>query len=234
MPSNEHKLRWLRRANIPDRVRGWNKAKVLAEGNDWPTEIETWIDTFLAGENVRYPGGLGTTGVGLLFAGKPGLGKTTYAIATLHELIKRMPTDDDQARQILGAKPDVYGPHLRFAYYTTWPEFLTLKKSTFSDEDDERVRKHQFIEGLHGRSSQDEDNVRLLIIDDLGKEYGSTYDSASFDEILRSRYDKALPTIVTTNVRIEDWGGMYGEAMGSFVHEAFEQVSLSKQDLRMK
>ena len=36
----------------------------------------------------------------------------------------------------------------------------------------------------------------------LGKEYGSKYDDSSFDEILRLRYDKSLPTIVTTNVAL--------------------------------
>lgn len=234
MPSSEHKLRWLTRANVPLRVRGWDRAKIEAEGNEWPAELSSWVDTLLAGENIRFPGGLGTTGVGLLFAGGPGLGKTTYAIATLHEIVKKLPNDDEEARKVLGAKSDVYGPHLRLGYYTTWPEFLTLKKSAFNDNDEERARKHQFIEGLHGRAREDEDNVRILIVDDLGKEYGSSYDNSSFDELLRSRYDKALPTIVTTNVAVNKWSAMYGEAMGSFAHEAFEHVELSTKDLRLK
>jgi DNA replication protein DnaC len=75
-------------------------------------------------------------------------------------------------------------------------------------------------------------NVRVLVLDDLGKEYGSKYDDYSFDDILRSRYDKGLPTIVTTNKSREAWGTAYSEAMGSFAHEAFVRVKLVGEDLR--
>ena len=70
------------------------------------------------------------------------------------------------------------------------------------------------------------------MIDDLGKEYGSKYDDTSFDEILRLRYDKALPTIVTTNVRLENWEAEYREAMASFAQEAFIRVPIVGADLR--
>jgi DNA replication protein DnaC len=76
-------------------------------------------------------------------------------------------------------------------------------------------------------------NVRVLVLDDLGKEYkGSGFNDASFDEILRSRYDRALPTIVTTNVMRDDWKHQYGEAMGSFAFEAFRRVEIIGEDRR--
>ena len=89
------------------------------------------------------------------------------------------------------------------------------------------------LDGLHGRSKFDWLNVRILIIDDLGKEYGSKYDDTSFDEILRIRYDKGLPTIVTTNVLLEQWMDKYGEAMGSFANEAFIKVNMIGDDKRL-
>ena len=88
------------------------------------------------------------------------------------------------------------------------------------------------MEGFHGRSKMDHLNVRVLVLDDLGKEYGSDYTVTGFDEILRSRYDKALPTIITTNTPREQWARKYGDAMESFSHEAFRRVKLGKKDLR--
>jgi len=89
------------------------------------------------------------------------------------------------------------------------------------------------MDGLHGRAKEDWLNVRVLVLDDLGKEYGSKYTDSTFDEILRSRYDKGLPTIITTNVRLEDWEEKYSLAMESFANEAFIRVSLNGDDLRM-
>jgi DNA replication protein DnaC len=117
-------------------------------------------------------------------------------------------------------------------YYMTYPEFLSKKKSTFDADHDEKREMMDDIEGLHGRSVYDWLNARVLVIDDLGKEYGSKYDDSSFDEILRARYDKSLPTIVTTNVKLENWEVKYSEAMASFAHEAFVRVPIVGSDQR--
>ena len=49
----------------------------------------------------------------------------------------------------------------------------------------------------------------------------------TFDALLRSRFNAGLPTIVTTNVAFENWGGVYGEPMGSFAHEAFIPLTVT-------
>ena len=97
---------------------------------------------------------------------------------------------------------------------------------------DQRRQMQTEMDGFHGRAKEDWMNVRVLIIDDLGKEYASAYNNAAFDELLRSRYDKALPTIITTNVARENWGKQYGDAMGSFAWEAFERVETPDVDCR--
>ena len=167
-----------------------------------------------------------------MFDGGPGIGKTTHAVVAAMEFIRRLPEDDVEAAKILGLTASDYGLSARPIYYMTYPEFLSRKKSTFdADHDDKRNMVYE-LDGFHGRSKFDWLNVRILVIDDLGKEYGSKYDDSSFDEILRLRYDKALPTIVTTNVRLEDWESEYKEAMASFAHEAFIRVPIIGSDLR--
>lgn len=227
------KRHWLiNNSNIPMRFLGWEPNDIIADKGVFPEEIVTWLQDALTGQVIKRLGGLGTTGVGLLFDGGPGLGKTTHAVTTIMEFIRHLPDDEELAKKVLSVKPDDYGRSLRPVYYLTFPEFLNKKKALFDSSLDEKRDLYEEIEGLHGRSKYDNLNVRILVLDDLGKEYASAYNDASFDEILRSRYDKGLPTIVTTNVARENWAKQYKEAMGSFAYEAFHRVQITGKDLR--
>jgi len=227
------KKHWLlRTSNIPRRFLGLEQQDIIDRAGEFPSEVATWIDDAINGQVIKQIGNIGINGVGLLFDGGPGIGKTTHAVVAAMEFIRRLPEDDVEAAKILGLTASDYGLSARPIYYMTYPEFLSRKKSTFdADHDDKRNMVYE-LDGFHGRSKFDWLNVRILVIDDLGKEYGSKYDDSSFDEILRLRYDKALPTIVTTNVRLEDWESEYKEAMASFAHEAFIRVPIIGSDLR--
>jgi DNA replication protein DnaC len=227
LPSlNKHWI--LRNSNIPSRFVGYEPSDMDA---DFPQVVDEWISDMLDGSVIKQVGGLGLTGVGLLFDGGPGLGKTTHAVVAAMEFIRRL--EPEKAKAILRYTNDsAFGLLSRPIYYLTYPEFLSRKKSMFDADPEEKREMNREIEGFHGRAKEDWLNVRLLILDDLGKEYGSKYDDASFDEILRSRYDRALPTIVTTNVALDNWGSQYGVPMESFANEAFHRVRLGKQDLR--
>jgi DNA replication protein DnaC len=227
------KRHWLlRTSNIPRRFLGLEPQDVIDRSGYFPTEVSTWIDDSVNGHVIKQIGNIGVNGVGLLFDGGPGIGKTTHAVIAAMEFVRNLPDDDLLAAKILGMKDSDYGLTCRPIYYMTYPEFLSKKKSTFdADHDDKRNMVYE-LDGFHGRSKFDWLNVRILVIDDLGKEYGSKYDDTSFDEVLRLRYDKALPTIVTTNVRLENWEAEYKEAMASFAHEAFVRVPIIGSDLR--
>lgn len=229
-PNKRHWL--LRGSNIPTRFLGLEPKDIIENVGSFPEEIESWLGHALTGDVIKQVGGLGRTGVGLLFDGGPGLGKTTHAVTTAMEFVRRLPEDDEKARHILQMKSEDYGMKCRPIYYMTFPEFLSRKKAMFDAEPEVKKLMQLEMEGFHGRAKEDHLNVRVLVLDDLGKEYGSDYDNTSFDEVLRSRYDKALPTIITTNVARDNWGKQYGEAMGSFAHEAFKRVRIIGEDLR--
>ena len=225
------KKHWiLRNSNIPRRFMGLEPSDMITK---FPQPVEDWLEDLGSGSVIKQIGGLGLTGVGLLFDGGPGLGKTTHAVVAAMEFIRRLPDEQEAARNVLQYSNQAdYGMLSRPVYYLTYPEYMSRKKATFDAEPEEKREMTRLIEGLHGRAKEDWLNVRLLILDDLGKEYGSKYDDSSFDEILRSRYDRALPTIVTTNEMLENWGAKYSNAMESFANEAFHRVRLTNKDLR--
>lgn len=230
-PEKRHWL--LRSSNIPRRFLGLEPADIVAKTGTFPKQIDRWLDKAMDGQIIKRLGGIGTTGVGLLFDGGPGLGKTTHAVVSAMEFVRRLPEDSDEARKVLSILPEDYGMQSRPIYYMTYPEFLSRKKAMIDADPETKRELYREMEGFHGRAKEDFLNVRLLILDDLGKEYkGAGFNDASFDEILRSRYDKALPTIITTNVARESWEAQYGEAMGSFAYEAFTRVRIIGEDLR--
>lgn len=227
------KRHWIaRNSNIPRRFWGFGREDIVEDTGSYPTKISKWLGEVYEGINILAVGGIGHTGVGLLFDGTPGLGKTTQAVVVATEFVRNLPEEPAAAQKILHVAPADYGMQLRPIYFLTFVELMSRKKALFDASSDERQYLHQEIEGFHGRAKEDYLNVRVLILDDLSKAYGSNFDISSFDELIRSRYDKGLPTIVTTNKPQEEWKGQYTEAMGSFSHEAFRRVELSGGDLR--
>lgn len=226
------KRHWLlKNSNIPRRFLGLDTQDIVDRAGSIPEEVTTWIEDCVNGSVIKQIGNIGINGVGLLFDGGPGIGKTTHAVVSAMEFLRQLPDDDAEAAKVLGMNSSDFGLNARPIYYMTYPEFLSRKKATFDADLEDKREMNYIVDGFHGRSKFDWLNVRVLVIDDLGKEYGSKYDDSSFDEILRLRYDKALPTIVTTNVRLEDWEAQYKEAMASFANEAFVRVPIVGADL---
>lgn len=227
------KRHWLTRtSNIPRRFFGLEPQDISDRAGYFPEEVATWIDDAANGHVIKQIGNIGINGVGLLFDGGPGIGKTTHAVVAAMEFLRRLPDEDSEACKVLSINQKDYGLTFKPIYYMTYPEFLSRKKATFDAMPEDKREAVYELDGYHGRSKFDWLNVRVLVIDDLGKEYGSEYNDSSFDEILRLRYDKALPTIVTTNVRLENWEAVYKEAMASFANEAFIRVPIIGSDLR--
>ena len=170
-----------------------------------------WAESLSRGNIIQADGGV-ACGVGLLFVGKPGQGKTTLAAVLAQHLVRTVPADI--WNPINGNRAS------RPVYFSSYPEILRTAGRSMEDRDSE---EGVLLRSMFGESRDPVHDVKVLFIDDLGKEHKTQSGWAEnlFDHLLRRRYDLGLPTVITTNVPLSEWSSVYGGAMASFAHEAF-------------
>ena len=216
---------WIKAARIPEARIGWEMADCKDISTADISKIQKWIAAVRKGVVIRATGQM-SCGKGLMFWGTPGQGKTTLSLALIQELMRTFSLEEFDVKEgnVL----------IRPCYFSTFNDILELK-SLLMDKlanDDQEV----IYEGILGQCPNDAFNIRVLIIDDIGKEHAGLtgWQKNQLHHILRTRFNNGLPTIVTTNVERKDWAGLYGDATESFANEAFTYIPITsiKGDLR--
>ena len=223
---DEQKIRrkaWIKVANIPDHRLGWQLQDCTDVSYDVINILKSWLSAVADGAVIRAPGNK-LCGKGILLYGKPGHGKTTMALSVIQEAMLTLSLDNFKVKDghVL----------VRPCYYIKYNTLLALKGSIIGNEasDSDEV----LYSGILGECKDDAYNVRILILDDMGEEHASMsgWQKNLFHEILRTRFDNGLPTIVTTNIPRESWIKYYGDATESFSYEAFVYLPVDETDLR--
>jgi DNA replication protein DnaC len=215
---------WLKVAGIPKARLGWTLADCKDVSSERMSDIKRWLgyvqdnDIILATGNKR-------CGKGLLLWGEPGHGKTTLALSIIQEIITTFPIES--------FKVEPGHSLIRPCYFATFNDIIDLKGSLIGGSAKED--KDILYQGMLGECEDDAYNIRILIVDDLGKEHSSLsgWQSSLFHHLLRTRFNNGLPTIVTTNIKLENWASEYGDATESFANEAFYYMPIAMtEDLR--
>jgi DNA replication protein DnaC len=223
----EIKLRrrsWIENAEIPASLLGLLLGDCREVEANALEVTQFWISVLRAKKIIR-AAGENSCGKGLLFQGVPGLGKTTLALALIQELILTLTMEEFAVTpgKVL----------VRPCYFITFNDIIELKTVLMNEPNEWKDRLYQ---GILGESKDDAYNIRVLVIDDIGKERSSlsSWQKNLLHHVLRTRFNHGLPTIATTNIARQDWVELYGESLGSFVHEAFVYVALepANGDLR--
>jgi DNA replication protein DnaC len=216
---------WIKIANVPRARVGWELTDCKEVTQKDLTLISKWIDKVRSGDVIRADGQL-TCGKGLLLVGEPGHGKTTLALAIIQEMMRTFSFESFKVEDNMALVKPCY-----FATFNSIVELAGIMKSADKTDEQERL----FL-GMAGESLDDAYNIRVLVVDDIGKEHmsASGWQKTLVHDILRSRFNNGLPTIVTTNLPVKSWSAAYGEATGSFIHEAFVTIELEsiRGDLR--
>lgn len=129
-------------------------------------------------------------GTGLLFMGPIGSGKTRLLLSLMNELESRYPNSEMMFGNIA--------------------DLIHRVKRTFSREGYDASDRD-----IIGRMTE----VRLLCIDDLGKEHSTDWTHALTYEIINKRYNDMMRTIFTTNLSRKDLMERYDGAIVSRIME---------------
>lgn len=216
---------WVKVAGIPNARLGY----LLSDCSDLIQEdldiVKDWLKLVRA-DGVIKATGKPLCGNGLLIYGRPGIGKTTLSLAVIQELLTKFPLEcfaPSEGKILL--KP---------CYFLTFNDVLNAKGKTMADD----VAEEDTLlwEGMLGECKDDSYNIRVLVIDDVGKEHSSLsgWQKNILHHVLRTRFNNGLPTIVTTNIARDNWDGLYGDATASFAKEAFTYIPIdpTRGDLR--
>ena len=140
----------------------------------------------------------------LLFYGDVGVGKTFLTNCIANELLK-------QGHSVI--------------YFTAFQLFDTLAKYAF--------RQQEVSEDI-SRVHEDIFDCDLLIVDDLGTEMTNSFVLSQLFLIINERDNRKKPTIISTNLSIEDISERYSERTFSRIYGKYRMIKPSIKDLRIK
>lgn len=87
-------------------------------------------------------------------------------------------------------------------------------------------------DGLHS-VSQDLYDCDLLVIDDLGTEYTNAYVVTQLFSCLNERHLRRKPTLISTNLSLEDLRNKYSERIFSRITSNYDMYKVTGPDIRM-
>jgi DNA replication protein DnaC len=193
--------------------------------DDWQTRdreceealrlVETWDPT------AKHPG--------LLLMGKPNRGKTMLAAATLNEFQRDMKFRTVSGRDVPDGALTVLKQERFPVYFIQLAELIALHIRSFKMHDmvmkgmqdaEAYLALDQLLQDL-------ENKVEVLVVDDVGKEHRtqSGFAEDAFDLLVRTRHNKGLRTIYTTNLPLYRWGDQYSESMRSLIERSSRVVT---------
>lgn len=212
---------WIRSAGLPKHLIGWELKDCVAVPDVILEAVNLWFGQVQNGSVINAIGSR-DCGRGLAFFGSPGQGKTTLSAAVIQEALRTFSLDVFSLNDV------------RPCYFITYASLLDLKGEMMGESVEES--RETLFEGIMGQSKDEHRNVKVLVLDDVGREHGgkSDWNKNMLHHVLRSRFNAGLPTIVTSNIPLKQWPDFYGEATGSFAYEAFNCIDLqsTKGDLR--
>lgn len=131
------------------------------------------------------------SGTCLIMCGRPGTGKTHLASALAISLINR---------SIPQKKTIVYEGI--YVTYTTSFRMMARIKATYNKHEAKETES-KVIEDLTSRD--------LLIIDEVGVQFGSEAEKVLFYQVINGRYDNVLPTVLISNLTAKELENFIGE-----------------------
>lgn len=156
----------------------------------------------------------------IFFFGPAGCGKTHRAIQALHAHLTRTgrpkPSEWRPWHHAPRPKPG--------AQFIDWPLWLDWKKRFFDEEDPDAEDPNEFAVK----------NRNLVVLDDIGSERPTDFAIDQFNVCISARYNELLPTIITSNLSLDDVARVYGNRIASRIREVSLVADQSGKDWRIR
>lgn len=110
----------------------------------------------------------------------------------------------------------------RHAIFLTGGRYLDSLKDAFGDPDKTRRIRHE------ARSAD------LLVLDDIGAEMNGDWARSEFFSLLNDRYEQMRPTILTTNLSMDELTARLGKRTVSRIAEMTDGIRLHSADRRLQ
>ena len=161
----------------------------------------------------------------LLLWGKPGLGKTFMAVASINERQRRWEFRTKSGDMLPPESLRILRQSKCPVYFVQLAELIDMHKRSFDLKD----RDEEAWAELCGLLDDLSNKAKWLVIDDVGKEYAtqSGFSVDTFDLLVRTRHNNGLNTIFTSNMPIGRWESCYSESMRSFIERTSEIVKFT-------
>ena len=153
-------------------------------------------------------------------SGKPGTGKTHLAAAVIRSIyedaVPKPYFDVDVSRWRFRK--------IKLPAFTTIPGLLLRMRASISDENKENEL------GIIEEYTED----RLVVFDDFGAEKMSEWSLQVLYIVIDHRYTRMLPTIITSNLTIDDIGGRISDRLASRIAGMCNIINLVGEDRRLR
>ena len=161
----------------------------------------------------------------LLLFGKPGLGKTLLASASLNERQRLFEFQTRSGKSLPSECLPALRQHRFPVYFIQLAELIELHKKSFDLKGRDEEAYNDLVNLLEGLTER----ARFIVVDDVGKEYAtqSGFSVNTFDLLVRSRYANGLSTIFTSNLPLSRWESSYSDSMRSFIERTSRLVKFS-------
>lgn len=95
------------------------------------------------------------------------------------------------------------------------------------------------LEKEHFKRNDEDENTEqaimscdLFILDDIGTEFSTNYTTSAIYNIINTRISNSLPTIINTNLSLDELKNLYSERFASRIFGEFQKIKFVGKDIR--
>ena len=156
--------------------------------------------------------------------GPPGRGKTHLAVAKIKKLLEENPTlqGDERPGSEMDKETGVFKPLKNLLFWSV-PALLARIRATYDNSGETEKQVMGIFMGCS-----------YLVLDDLGAEKTTDFVRTTFYQIIDYRYNWLKPTIITSNLSLDDLATRFDDRLSSRIAGMCKVMKVDGRDHRLE